>query len=215
MIVETMLLAGLLGQTPSRAAREAPGAENKVAAASTRLDSEADARAGVANPTSTANDGYRIGPEDVLTIDVWKETDLSASTPVRPDGKISVPLLNDVQAAGLTPVQLAANLREQLSRYLIDPKITVSVAQMNSRKAYVMGLVNRQGIVRLQSELTVLQAISAAGGLAPFANAKKIYILRTENGNEIKLPFDYNAVIKGKHPEQNIVLRPGDTVVIP
>lgn len=159
--------------------------------------------------------GYRIGSEDVLQIDVWKETDFSTSVPVRPDGKISIPLLNDVQAAGLTPVELADSLREKLRQYVIDPKITVIVSQTNSRKAYVMGTVNHQGTVRLLSNLTVLQAISASGGLAPFARSKQIYVLRNEAGEQRRLAFNYDAVIKGKHPEQNIVLQPGDTVVVP
>jgi polysaccharide export outer membrane protein len=159
--------------------------------------------------------GYRIGPEDVLQIDVWKESDFSATTPVRADGKISVPLLNDVQAAGLTPIELSASLREKLSKYVIDPRITVIVTQTNSRKAYVMGMVNRQGTVRLLSNLTVLQAISASGGLAQFAKSKQIYVLREEGGQQRRLPFNYDAVIKGKHPEQNILLQPGDTVVVP
>ncbi len=159
--------------------------------------------------------GYRIGAEDVLQIDVWKESDFSTSTPVRPDGKISVPLLNDVQAAGLTPIELAESLRDKLSKFVIDPRITVIVSQTNSRKAYVMGMVTRQGTVRLLSNLTVLQAISASGGLAQFAKSRQIYVLRNEGEQQRRLPFNYDAVIKGKHPEQNILLQPGDTIVVP
>lgn len=158
---------------------------------------------------------YRIGPEDVLQIEVFKEADFTESVLVRTDGKISVPLLNDVQAAGLTPLELAAALREHLSEFVKEPKVTVVVTQMNSRKAFVMGQVNRQGVVRLISSLTVLQAISAAGGLAPFAKSKQIYILRNDGLEQKKLPFNYDAVIKGKHREQNVVLEPGDTVVVP
>ncbi len=219
MIVE-MMLGMLLGQVPQPPAavlsptpRGYEDAGNK-AEAGTAMEGATSASA-VAGTSVATDPGYRIGPEDVLQIEVWKEADFSASSPVRADGKISVPLLNDVQAAGLTPVQLAASLREQLSKYVVDPKITVSVTQMNSRKAYVMGEVNRQGIVRLQSNLTVLQAISAAGGLAPFANGKKIYVLRSRGGEQVKLPFNYEAVIKGKHAEQNVVLQPGDTVIVP
>jgi polysaccharide export outer membrane protein len=158
---------------------------------------------------------YRIGPEDVLKIEVFKEADFSASALVRTDGKISLPLLNDVQAAGLTPMELAATLQQQLSEFVKEPKVTVVVAEMNSRKAYVMGMVNRQGAVRLLANFTVLQAISAAGGLAPFAKSKQIYVLRTEGQEQRRLPFNYDAVIKSKHREQNIVLQPGDTVVVP
>ena len=158
---------------------------------------------------------YHIGPEDVLKIEVFKEADFSASVLVRTDGKISLPLLNDIQAAGLRPMQLAATLQQQLSQYVKEPKVTVTVTEMNSRKAYVMGMVNRQGAFRLLSNFTVLQAISAAGGLAPFAKSKQIYVLRTEGPDQQRLPFNYDAVIKGKHREQNIVLQPGDTVVVP
>jgi polysaccharide export outer membrane protein len=217
MIVE-MMLGMLLGQAPEPpAAVLSPvprGYEDTAHKAEGGTPMEGGSPASAAVSAST-DPGYRIGPEDVLQIDVWKEADFSSSSPVRADGKISVPLLNDVQAAGLTPTQLAASLRDQLSKYVVEPKITVSVTQMNSRKAYVMGEVNRQGIVRLQSNLTVLQAISSAGGLAPFANGKKIYVLRSRGGEQLKLPFNYDAVIKGKHAEQNIVLQPGDTIVVP
>jgi len=166
-------------------------------------------------PTSATDHDYVIEPEDVLQINVWKETDISSSVPVRPDGKISLPLLNDVQAAGLTPVQLAAQITDLLKQIIAEPRVTVIVTAMNSRRAYVMGQVTRQGAVLLVSNLTVLQALSAAGGPAPFANTKKIYILRAENGKQIRIPFNYAEVIKGKNQEQNIILKPGDTIVVP
>jgi polysaccharide biosynthesis/export protein len=216
MIVEMILgmLLGQVGQPPAAILSPPRGAEGAAHKADAGTATEGTSPASATVPAS-AVPGYRIGPEDVLQIDVWKEADFSASSPVRADGKISVPLLNDVQAAGFTPIELAAYLREQLSKYVVDPKITVSVTQMNSRKAYVMGEVNRQGIVRLQSNLTVLQAISAAGGLAPFANGKKIYVLRSRGGEQLRLPFNYDAVIKGKRSEQNVVLQPGDTIIVP
>lgn len=158
---------------------------------------------------------YSIGPDDVLQISVWKEPELSATVPVRSDGKISLPLLNDVQAAGLTPTELAGQIHELLAKYVTEPQVTVIVTQMNSRKAYIMGMVTRQGIIPLLSKLTVLQALSAAGGLAPFAKSKKIYVLRNENGHQVRLPFNYDSVIKGKDPGQNIVLKPGDTIIVP
>jgi polysaccharide export outer membrane protein len=158
---------------------------------------------------------YLIGPEDVLQINVWKESDISTSVPVRPDGKISLPLLNDLQAAGLTPLQLSAEITTQLKQFIAAPHVTVIVTAMNSRRAYVMGQVARQGAVPLVSNLTVLQALSAAGGPAQFANCKKIYVLRTENGKQLRLAFNYDAVIKGRNPEQNIILKPGDTVIVP
>ena len=159
---------------------------------------------------------YLIGSEDVLQISVWKEPDFSAqAVPVRADGKISLPLLDDVQAAGLTPQQLSRNIAERLRQFVSEPRVTVIVTAMNSCRAYVMGQVTKQGAVSLVSNMTVLQAISAAGGLAQFANGKKIYILRTLNGRQQRLAFNYNEVIKGDHPEQNIFLKPGDTVVVP
>jgi polysaccharide export outer membrane protein len=176
-----------------------------------------DVQTGTHKPVinDAADPAYLIGADDVLAVTVWKEPELSATVPVRSDGKISLPLLNDVQAAGLTPSQLAADVSEKVKKFITDPSVTVIVTQMNSRKAYVMGLVNRQGMVRLQANMTVLQALSAAGGLAPFANRKKIYVLRSENGQEKKLPFNYDAVIKGKNSDQNVFLKPGDTVVVP
>ncbi len=173
------------------------------------------ATTGTAQISPVRNAEYTIGPEDVLNINVWKEPDVSGSVPVRPDGKISLPLLNDVQAAGLTPVQLAAEISQRLKRFMTEPHVTVIVTAMNSRRAYVMGQVTRQGAVPLISNLTVLQALSSAGGPAQFANTKKIYILRMENGKQQKIPFNYVAVIKGKNPEQNINLQPGDTIVVP
>jgi polysaccharide export outer membrane protein len=165
--------------------------------------------------SSTPAPDYIIGAEDVLQVNVWKEPDISSSVPVRPDGKISLPLLNDVQAAGLTPMQLAADISARLREFLQEPRVTVIVTAMNSRRAYVMGKVTRQGAVLLISNLTVLQALSAAGGPIQFANTHKMYVLRTAGGKQVKLPFDYPEVIKGKNPEQNIMLRPGDTVVVP
>lgn len=184
------------------------------------LPSESGAAKAVPNATApisapSRDAEYLIGTEDVLQINVWKEADLSGSVPVRPDGKISLPLLNDVQAAGLTPLQLASQIRDRLKQFLTEPQVTVTVTAMNSRRAYIMGQVTRQGAVPLVSNLTVLQALSAAGGLVQFANGKKIYILRTEGGKQQKLPFNYDAVIRGRNPEQNIDLKPGDTIVVP
>jgi polysaccharide export outer membrane protein len=158
---------------------------------------------------------YVIGPEDILQVNVWKEAEISALVPVRSDGKISLALLDDVQAAGLTPVQLAANISERLKRFISTPRVTVIVTAMNSRKAYIMGQVTRQGAILLVSDLTVLQALSAAGGPAPFASLRRIYVLRNEGGKQQKLPFNYAEVIKGRNTEQNIVLKPGDTIVVP
>ncbi len=157
---------------------------------------------------------YVIGSDDTLRISVWKEPDLNVTLPVRPDGKISLPLLNDVPAAGLTPMQLAASITEKLKKYIADPRVTVVVAAMNSRRIFVTGEVTHTGTMALLPHMTMLQALSSAG-FTQFANLKKIYILRLENGRQVKLPFNYKDVVKGKHPEENILLQPGDTVVVP
>lgn len=157
---------------------------------------------------------YVIGADDTLHVSVWKEPDLTATLPVRPDGKISLPLLNDVPAAGLTPMQLAASITEKLKKYIADPRVTVVVTAMNSQRIFVTGEVTHPGAMPLLPNMTVLQALSSAG-FTQFAKVKGIYLLRTESGRQTKLPFNYKEVVKGNHPEQNIMLRPGDTVVVP
>ncbi len=139
---------------------------------------------------------------------------MKETLPVRPDGKISLPLLNDVQAAGLTPVQLKDSITEKLKKYIADPRVTVVVTAMNSRRIFVTGEVTHSGPMNLLPHMTVLQALAEAG-FTQFANLKGIYLLRTENGKQVKLPFNYKEVVKGNHPEQNIALKPGDTVVVP
>jgi len=158
---------------------------------------------------------YVIGPQDVLDISVWKENELTRTVPVRPDGKISMPLLNDVRAAGLTPNQLAAQITTSLKRFVTDPQVTVIVTQINSQRVYILGEVLRTGAYPLLPEMTILQALSSAGGFTPFANRKKIYMFRVENGKQVKYPFDYKAVIDGKRTEENVVLKAGDTIVVP
>ena len=158
---------------------------------------------------------YIIGPQDVLTITVWKEPDVSREVPVRPDGKISLPLLNDVDAAGLTPMQLASSLTESLKKFISSPQVTVMVKEINSRRVYVIGEVVRAGTFPLLPKMTVLQIVSSCGGFTQFANPKKIYVLRTKDGKQTKIPFNYKEVVSGKNPEQNIELQPGDTVVVP
>ncbi len=157
---------------------------------------------------------YVIGPEDVLHVAVWKEADLTATLPVRPDGKISLPLLNDVQAAGLTPMQLADSLTEKLKKYVASPRVTVVVSQINSKRIYMAGEVSHTGAMPMLPNMTVLQAVSSAG-LTQFANTKKIYVLRTVNGKQQKLPVDYRKLLKGEQMDHNYVLQPGDTIVVP
>jgi polysaccharide export outer membrane protein len=185
--------------------------EEKPAAPS---GSQANEPAPSKEPTSVAGPDYVIGADDNLHISVWKEQELTNSLPVRPDGKISMPLLNDVQAAGLTPMQLAASLTEKLKKYLADPRVTVVVTQMNSQRVYVLGEVLHTGAMALLPNMTVLQALATAG-FTQFANTKSIYILRTVDGKQQKLPFNYKQVVKGDDMAQNIPLKPGDTIVVP
>jgi polysaccharide export outer membrane protein len=157
---------------------------------------------------------YVIGADDTLHVTVWKEPDMSATLPVRPDGKISLPLLDDVQAAGMTPMELSTSIKEKLKKYIADPRVTVVVTAMNSQRIFVAGEVNHPGAMALLPHMTMLQALSSAG-FTQFANVKGIYLLRTENGQQTKIPFNYKDVVKGNHPEQNITLKPGDTLVVP
>jgi polysaccharide export outer membrane protein len=178
--------------------------------------------AGNSTPDATANapasspagPEYVIGPEDVLHIAVWKEADLTATLPVRPDGKISLPLLNDVQAAGLTPMQLADSLTEKLKKYVATPRVTVVVTQINSKRIYLVGEVGHTGAVTMLPNMTVLQALSSSG-MTQFANTKKIYVLRMQNGKQQKLPVNYRKLVKGEQMDQNYILEPGDTIVVP
>lgn len=157
---------------------------------------------------------YTIGADDTLKITVWKEPDMSVALPVRPDGKISMPLLDDVQAAGLTPMQLAGSIKDKLKKYIADPRVTVVVTAMNSQRIYVLGEVLHTGPMALLPGMTVLQALSTAG-FTQFANVKAIYLLRTQEGQQAKLPFNYKDAIKGRGTQQNFVLKPGDTIVVP
>ena len=167
-----------------------------------------------ADVQETSASDYVIGADDVLHISVWKEPELSEQLPVRPDGKISMPLLNDIPAAGLTPLALKDSITEKLKKYIADPRVTVVVTAMNSQRIFVTGEVMHSGPIPLLPQMTVLQALAQAG-FTQFANLKAIYVLRTQNGRQQKLPFNYKDVVKGNHPEQNIVLKPGDTVVVP
>jgi polysaccharide export outer membrane protein len=160
-------------------------------------------------PTKAATEdpNYSIAPEDVLTIDVWKEPEISRTVPVRRDGKISLPLLNDLQAAGLTPTQLSAEIVEKLRATIVHPQVTVIVAQMSSLRIYILGQVTRGGAYPLVPDMTVMQALSIAGGFTPYANVKKIYVMRKENGADKIYAVNYKEVISGRKAEQNINLR--------
>ena len=159
--------------------------------------------------------GYVIGPEDVLSIVYWRDKDMTTDVVVRPDGKISLSLLNDITAAGLTPDQLRERLVEESKKYIEDPNITVVVKTINSRKVFITGQVAKQGPYPLTAATTAMQLISLAGGLAEYADSKNIMILRTENGRQVAYKLNYKEVTSGKKLSQNIELKPGDTVVVP
>jgi polysaccharide export outer membrane protein len=175
----------------------------------------------VANPppaaaaASEATPDYIIGPDDVLTIIVWREKDMSGDVGVRPDGKISLPLINDVQAAGLTPEQLRVQLTELVGKVVEEPTVTVMVKDINSRKVFITGQVTKPGPYPLRGPTTVLQLIAVAGGLTEFADTENIAVLRNVNGKPQSFRFNYKDVSKRRNLEQNLELRPGDTVVVP
>jgi polysaccharide export outer membrane protein len=187
---------------------QAPAAEPSVP--STQPDAAA--------PTNgKAHDNtFVIGNDDRLAINVWKEPDLTRSLPVRSDGRISLPLVGEVQASGRTPLQLEEEISSRLRSYITDPEVTVIVEQINSQKFNILGQVAKPGSYPLAAATTVLDAIAAAGGFRDFAKQKNIYILRQgAGGGETRIAFNYKDVIKGKNPGQNIKLEPHDTVVVP
>jgi polysaccharide export outer membrane protein len=168
------------------------------------------APAGVALPA-----GYLIGPDDVVAVLFWRNQDMSGEYVVRPDGQISLPLINEVTAAGLTPEQLRETVTKVAAKHLVDPSVTVVVKAINSRKVTITGMVSKPGAYPLTGTTTVLQLISIAGGLHEFADSKKIIIVRTENGRQIFHKFNYKDVSRGKNLKQNIELKPGDSVIVP
>jgi polysaccharide export outer membrane protein len=205
----TVVTVGTLASAIA-AAQTVPAAQTPAVKPSVPPPAAVAAPAGVTPPTD-----YVIGPDDQLTIMFWREKDMSADVIVRPDGKITLPLLNEVLAAGLTPEQLRLKVTDEAKRYVEEPNATVVVRQINSRKVFINGQVGKGGPYPLSSTMTVLQLISMAGGLNEYAKASKISILRTENGKPLRFTFNYKEVIEGKNLKQNIELKPGDTVIVP
>jgi polysaccharide export outer membrane protein len=156
---------------------------------------------------------YIIGVEDELQISVWREPELSTSVVVRPDGMITLPLVNDLKVVGLKTEELQAILVEKLKSYVNEPQVTVIVRAIHSRKVYLVGQVMRQGTFPLNGDMTALELLAAAGGVGPFAKADSIYILREQNDKKIRIPFHYKKTVAGK--SENVVLQPGDVVVVP
>ena len=158
---------------------------------------------------------YVIGADDIINVVFWRDEEMSSDVVVRPDGRITLPLINDVQAGGLTPEQLRAGIHKEASKFIEDPRVSVVVKQINSRRVFVTGLVGKPGAYPLSNPTTVLQLLSMAGGISEFADQKKIVVMRTEGGTQKALKFNYKDVIRGKNLQQNILLQPGDTVVVP
>ena len=188
-------------------------AEKKGDAKVTAPEGNANAPQTAANPI-VAED-YRVGAGDVIEVSVWKEPENSGIVVIRPDGKISLPLLNDLVVVGKTPMEIQQIVEEKLTPFINAPNVTVIVRDIRSKKVYIIGEVNHAGSFQITQPTTVLQMLTEAGGLRPFAKSKSIYVLRNQDGKEKRFSFNYQDALKGKNIEQNILLQPGDTVVVP
>lgn len=210
LLLICVLSCGLLqAQSGSDASKSAADAQTAPASAAAQPAARA---AGTATDDAT----YVIGVDDVLSINVWKEAEISRVVPVRSDGKISLALVGEVTAGGKTPKELKAEITEKLKSFISEPEVTVIVQEMRSKKFNILGMVNRAGSYPLTSSMTVLDGLALSGGFRDFAKKKAIYVLRKKaDGTEERLLFNYNDVIKGKNGEQNVKLIPGDTVVVP
>jgi polysaccharide biosynthesis/export protein len=202
-----LFFAGSLwAQTATENANQ-PKASEATSAAGQGADSDA---------TKPHDNNFVIGNDDLLAINVWKEPDISRSVPVRSDGKISLPLVGELSAAGRTPLKLEQEIAGRLKNYIAEPEVTVIVQQINSQKFNILGQVNHPGSFSLATAATVLDAIATAGGFRDFAKQKSIYVLRQKpDGTQQRLPFNYKEVVRGKNPGQNIKLQPRDTIVVP
>jgi polysaccharide biosynthesis/export protein len=196
------------GQTNAPSSEQAPAGE--------RSDKSPPESHASGSQAARSDDAYVIGANDVLSINVWKEPEISRSVPVRSDGKISLPLVGELPASGETPRQLEQEIAKRLQNYISEPEVTVIVTESKSQKINILGMVARPGAYLLSSSTTVLDAIAMAGGFKDFAKQKSIYILRqAPDGTQKRISFNYKDVIKGKNPGQNIRLQSGDTVVVP
>lgn len=216
------ILVPLLAGAPGLRAQGAAPAPAQTAPATAKPGTAKPAQpAGTAKPPVAIPAGvplpadYVIGPEDVLTIIFWREKDLSSEVIVRPDGRISLPVIQDISATGLTPEQLRESLTKTAERFVEDPNVTVVVKEIKSRKVFITGEVTRPGPYNITAPMTIVQLIAMAGGLLEYADAKNIVIMRTENGDQTSYKFNYREVSEGKNLKQNIQLKPGDTVIVP
>jgi polysaccharide export outer membrane protein len=209
-IVVALICGAFLGQAWAQDDKKPQ--ESKPAPASAAAS---EAASNTVQPAG-ADENFLIGADDVLAISVWKEPDLSRSIPVRSDGKITLPLIGEVQASGKTPHQLQQEIATKLQSFISEPEVTVIVQEIRSQRYNVLGMVTKPGSYILTKSTTVLDAIATAGGFRDFAKKKSIYVLRQgPAGTQSRLPFNYSDVIKGKNPEQNVTLKPRDTVVVP
>ncbi|MFY9560058.1 MAG: polysaccharide biosynthesis/export family protein [Terriglobales bacterium] len=204
-----LVSAGLFAQSPNAPAQPAPKPSADKQAAENRTGSQPAEK-------THSDDSYVIGADDVLAVNVWKEPDVTRSVPVRSDGKISLPLVGELQAAGQTPKQLEQEISKRLQSYISEPEVTVIVSESKSQRINILGMVAKPGTYLLTGSATVLDAIAMAGGFKDFAKKKSIYVLRANpDGTQKRIPFNYKEVIKGTNPEQNVKLLPGDTLVVP
>jgi polysaccharide biosynthesis/export protein len=211
MWVLTLLVLMSIG-----APAQSDSASRPPAPAAATADKQAGEKSGQGSRAAHSDNSYVIGANDVLAINVWKEPDITRSVPVRSDGKISLPLVGELQAGGQTPQQLEQEITKRLQNYISEPEVTVIVTDSKSQKVNIMGMVSKPGAYLLTSSTTVLDAIALAGGFKDFAKQKSIYVLRqAPDGTQNRIPFNYKEVIKGRNPEQNIRLQAGDTVVVP
>jgi polysaccharide biosynthesis/export protein len=209
-IVRTLVAAALLMTAAANGFAQQAARSAAPPASAPKSANSSVAPSGLPTP-----DDYVIGPDDVLSVVFWRDKDMSADVAVRPDGKISLPVINEMVATGLTAEQLRARITEAASKFVTDPTVSVVVKAINSRKVFITGMVAKPGDYGIPGRTTVLQLIAMAGGLHEFADAKNISINRIENGRQVNLRFNYKDVSKGKNLKQNIELKPGDTIIVP
>ena len=203
-----MIAASAMAQDP-KATTDKPATESPAPAKT----AQPEVRQGI---SAVDNKTYVIGESDVLDVDVWKEKEISRAIPVRPDGKISLPLIGEIQASGMTPLQLQDDITRRLKGFLANPEVTVIVTDPRSHHFNVVGQVAKPGTFPLIESMTVLDAIASTGGFRDFAKQTKIYVLRLmPDGTRARLPFNYKDAIKGKNLQNNVTLKPGDTIVVP
>jgi polysaccharide export outer membrane protein len=215
MVASTVPICAQTSQQPG-AARPQPAPPGKPAPQRPPSKPASAAKPPITAPSAPLPPDYVIGADDVLAVLFWRDKDMSVEqVVVRPDGMITLPLLNDLKAAGLTPDQFREDVMKAAAQYVEDPNVSIVVKQINSRKVYVTGQVSKAGSFPLTSPTTVMQALAMAGGLTEFANEEDIVVMRTAGGKTQTFKFNYKDVIRGKKLEQNIELKPGDTVVVP